>query len=88
MTLDGEIPTSYFLIISIGLTILSYLVYKKNGKSLEVYFLSVLTIIFYLSYFILIFINLIVINLVMQNDQINGSSLLLLVRDEVTEELG
>ena len=24
----------------------------------------------------------------MQNDQINGSSLLLLVRDEVTEELG
>ena len=57
MTLDGEIPTSYFLIISIGLTILSYLVYKKNGKSLEVYFLSVLTIIFYLSYFILIFVG-------------------------------
>jgi len=52
MTIDGEIPTSYFLIISIGLTILSYLVYKKNGKSLEVYFLSVLTIIFYLSYFL------------------------------------
>ena len=44
MTIDGEIPTSYFLIISIGLTILSYLVYKKNGKSLEVYFLSILTI--------------------------------------------
>ena len=57
MTIDGEIPTSYFLIISIGLTILSYLVYKKNGKSLEVYFLSVLTIIFYLSYFILIFVG-------------------------------
>ena len=57
MTLDGEIPTSYFLIISIALTILSYLVYKKNGKSLEVYFLSVLTIIFYLSYFILIFVG-------------------------------
>ena len=33
------------------------LVYKKNGKSLEVYFLSVLTIIFYLSYFILIFVG-------------------------------
>ena len=48
MTIDGEIPTSYFLIISLGLTILSYLVYKKNGKSLEVYFLSVLTIILYL----------------------------------------
>ena len=46
-----------FLIISIGLTILSYLVYKKNGKSLEIYFLSVLTIIFYLSYFILIFVG-------------------------------
>ena len=46
-----------FFIISLGLTILSYLVYKKNGKSLEVYFLSVLTIIFYLSYFILIFVG-------------------------------
>ena len=57
MTIDGEIPTSYFLIISLGLTILSYLVYKKNGKSLEVYFLSVLTIIFYLSYFILVFVE-------------------------------
>ena len=57
MTLDGEIPTSYFLIISIALTILSYLVYKKNGKSLDVYFLSALTIIFYLSYFILIFVG-------------------------------
>ena len=55
MTIDGEIPNSYFLIISIGLTILSYLVYKKNGKSLEVYFLSGLTIIFYLSYFVVIF---------------------------------
>ena len=32
MTIDGEIPTSYFLIISLGLTILSYLVYRKNGK--------------------------------------------------------
>ncbi len=30
---------------------------QKNGKSLEVYFLSVLTIIFYLSYFILIFVG-------------------------------
>ena len=57
MTIDGEIPTNYFLIISLGLTLLSYLVYKKNGKSLEVYFLSVLTIIFYLSYFILIFVG-------------------------------
>ena len=57
MIIDGEIPTSYFLIISLGLTILSYLVYKKNGKTLEVYFLSVLTIIFYLSYVTLIFVG-------------------------------
>ena len=57
MNIDGEIPTSYFLIISLGLTILSYLVYKKNGKSLEVYFLSVLTIIFYLSYFVVIIVG-------------------------------
>ena len=56
MIIDGEIPTSYFLIISFGLTILSYLVYRKNGKSLEVYFLSVLTIIFYISYFIVIYV--------------------------------
>ncbi len=55
MSIDGEIPASYFFIISLGLTLLSYLVYKKNGKSLEVYFLSVLTIIFYLAYLILIF---------------------------------
>tara|TARA_B100001027_G_scaffold125740_1_gene86834 strand:- start:91 stop:270 length:180 start_codon:yes stop_codon:yes gene_type:complete len=57
MIIDGEIPTSYFLIISFGLTILSYLVYRKNGKSLEVYFLSVLTIIFYISYFIVIYVG-------------------------------
>ena len=57
MIINGEIPTSYFFIISFGLTLLSYLVYKKNGKSIEVYFLSVLTIIFYLSYFILIFVG-------------------------------
>ena len=57
MTIDGEIPTSYFLITSLGLTILSYLVYRKNGKSLEVYFLSVLTIIFYLSYFVVILVG-------------------------------
>ena len=57
MTIDGEIPTSYFLIISLCLTILSYLVYKKNGKSFEVYFLSVLTIIFYLSYLLVIFVG-------------------------------
>ena len=57
MTIDGDIPTSYFLIISLGLTILSYLVYKKNGKSLEVYFLSVLTIIFYLSYLVAILVG-------------------------------
>ena len=57
MSIDGEIPTSYFLIISLALTLLTFLVYKKNGKSLELYFLSVLTIIFYLSYIILIFLG-------------------------------
>ena len=57
MSIDGEIPSSYFLIISLALTLLTYLVYKKNGKSLELYFLSVLTIIFYLAYIILIFLG-------------------------------
>ena len=57
MTIDGEIPTSYFLIISFGLTLLTYLVFKKNGKSIEGYFLGIMTVLFYVSYFILIIVK-------------------------------
>ena len=54
MTLDGEMPPEYFLIISLGLTFLTYIVFKKNGKTLETYFFVILTILFYLAYFLLI----------------------------------
>ena len=54
-TIDGEIPTSFFFIISLGFILLSYIQYKKTGKSIETIFLSIMTILFVISYFILIF---------------------------------
>ena len=54
-TLDGEIPTSYFFIISLGFILLSYIQYKKTGKSLETIFLSIMAVLFVISYFILMF---------------------------------
>ena len=57
VSMDGSIEPIYFLIISFGLTLLTYLVFKKNGKSIEVYFLSSITVIFYIAYFILIFVK-------------------------------
>ena len=42
VSMDGSIEPIYFLIISFGLTLLTYLVFKKNGKSIEVYFLSIM----------------------------------------------
>ena len=57
VSMDGSIESIYFLIISFGLTLLTYLVFKKNGKSIEVYFLGIMTVLFYVSYFILIIIK-------------------------------
>ncbi len=54
-TIDGEIPASFFIIISIGFILLSYIQYKKTGKSIETIFLSIMSILFVISYFILIF---------------------------------
>ena len=54
-TIDGEIPASYFFIISLGFILLSYIQYKKTGKSIETIFLSIMAILFVISYFILIF---------------------------------
>ena len=54
-TLDGEIPTSFFFIISLGFILLSYIQYKKTGKSLETIFLSIMAVLFVISYFILMF---------------------------------
>tara|TARA_B100001029_G_scaffold169246_1_gene163974 strand:- start:149 stop:322 length:174 start_codon:yes stop_codon:yes gene_type:complete len=55
MTIDGEIPTVIFMVISIGFTILAYIHYKKNGKTLETFFLSIIAILFLFSYFALLF---------------------------------
>ena len=57
VSMDGSIESIYFLIISFGLTLLTYLVFKKNGKSIEVYFLGIMTVLFYVSYFILIIVK-------------------------------
>jgi hypothetical protein len=57
VSMDGSIEPIYFLIISLGLTLLTYLVFKKNGKSIEVYFLGIMTVLFYVSYFILIIVK-------------------------------
>ena len=54
-SIDGEIPAIWFLITSIGFIILSLIQYKNTGKSIETIFLSILAIIFIISYFILIF---------------------------------
>ena len=54
-TVDGEIPAVWFLITSFGFIILSYIQYKNHGKSIETIFLSILAIVFFLSYFVLLF---------------------------------
>ena len=52
---DGEIPAIYFLITSFGFIILSSIQYKNSGKSIETIFLSILAILFFLSYLVLVF---------------------------------
>ena len=54
-SMDGEIPAIWFLISSFGFMILSFIQFKKTGKSIETIFLSCLTILFLISYFILVF---------------------------------
>ena len=53
MGIDGVIEPIYFLITSIGFIILSFIQYKKTGKTLETIYLSILAIFFYslLHYF-------------------------------------
>ena len=53
-SIDGEIPASFFFIISLGFILLSYIQYKKTGKSIETIFLSIMAIIFFASYIILL----------------------------------
>ncbi len=46
MGIDGEIEPIYFLITSIGFVILSFIQYKKTGKTLETIYLSILSVFF------------------------------------------
>ena len=50
---DGEIPAVWFLITSIGFVVLSLIQYRNTGKSINTIFLSIMAIIFFLSYIIL-----------------------------------
>ena len=53
-TIDGEIPAVWFLISSIGFILLSFIQYKNTGKSINTIFLSIMAIIFLVSYLIML----------------------------------
>ncbi len=55
MGIDGEIEPIYFLITSIGFVILSFIQYKKKGKTLETTYLSILAVFFIVCFIILNF---------------------------------
>ena len=55
MGIDGIIEPIYFLISSIGFVILSFIQYKKTGKTLETIYLSILGIFFIVCFIILNF---------------------------------
>ncbi len=50
---DGEIPAVWFLITSIGFVVLSLIQYRNTGKNINTIFLSIMAIIFFISYIIL-----------------------------------
>ena len=55
MGIDGVIEPIYFLITSIGFVILSFIQYKKTGKTLETIYLSILAVFFIVCFIILNF---------------------------------
>jgi len=55
MGIDGIIEPIYFLITSIGFVILSFIQYKKTGKTLETIYLSILAVFFMICFIILNF---------------------------------
>jgi len=55
MGIDGVIEPIYFLITSIGFVILSFIQYKKTGKTLETIYLSILSVFFIVCFIILNF---------------------------------
>ena len=54
-SIDGVIEPIYFLITSIAFVILAFLNYKKVGKSLETFYLSILSVFFIVCFIILKF---------------------------------
>ena len=55
MVIDGVIEPIYFLITSVGFVILSFIQYKKTGKTLETIYLTILSIFFIVCFIILNF---------------------------------
>ena len=55
MGIDGLIEPIYFLITSIGFVILSFIQYKKTGKTLETIYLSILAVFFIVCFIVLNF---------------------------------
>ena len=53
-SIDGLIEPIYFLITSITFIILSIIQYKNTGKTLETIYLTGLSILFVISYFVMI----------------------------------
>ena len=53
MGIDGVIEPIYFLITSIGFVILSFIQYKKTGKTLETIYLTILAVFFIICFIIL-----------------------------------
>ena len=54
-SLDGVIEPIYFLITSIGFLILSFIQYKKTGKTVETIYLTILAVFFIVCFIILNF---------------------------------
>ena len=54
-SLNGVIEPIYFLITAIGFIILSFIQYKKTGKTIETIYLSILGIFFIVCFVILKF---------------------------------
>ena len=55
MGIDGVIEPIYFLITSIGFIILSFIQFKKTGKTIETIYLSILAVFFIVCFIILNF---------------------------------
>ena len=55
MGIDGEIEPIYFLITSFGFVILSFIQYKKTGKTVETIYLTILSVFFIVCFVILNF---------------------------------